>query len=248
MDKILGQLRATYQRVVIVIEGLYSMEGDLPDLERFVDLKTKHKTFLMVDEAHSLGVLGTRGRGLAEHFGWSSEAIDFLMGTLSKTLAGCGGYIAGRQSLVDNLKFNAPGFVYSVGMSPAVAAASIAALELMEAEPERVARLRSLSQCFLDAARQSGLNTGSCAGYAIIPVILGSSILSAQLSNRLLECGINVQPIIYPAVEERSARLRFFINATHTQDQVRQAVITVADELAKLKRNPYIRSFSRHLR
>ena len=243
VDKILGQSRANYQRVVIVIEGLYSMEGDLPDLDRFIELKTKHRTFLMVDEAHSLGVLGTRGRGLGEHFGRSNDSIDILMGALSKTLAGCGGYIAGRQVLVDNLKFNAPGFVYSVGMAPAVAAASSTALDLMDAEPERVKRLQCLSRCFFKSVRDRGLDTGSCQGYAIVPVILGSSILAAQLSNRLLECGINVQPIIYPAVEERVARLRFFINSTHTEDQLHDAAETIAEELAKLKRKPVHKLF-----
>jgi 8-amino-7-oxononanoate synthase len=236
LDKILAENRTKFKRVLIVIEGMYSMDGDIPNLPEFIELKRKYKVFLMVDEAHSLGVLGERGFGIKEHFAVNSDAVDITMGTLSKTLSSCGGYIAGKRILIENLKFNAPGFVYSVGMAPPSAAAALAALELLVKEPERIRRLQKLGGTFHQMATAAGLNTGYCQGFAIIPIITGSSILSVKLSNVLLEKGINVQPIIYPAVEERAARLRFFLCANHTEEQIAYTIEILAKELHKLKK------------
>jgi 8-amino-7-oxononanoate synthase len=234
LDGILRRERAKHERAVVVIEGIYSMDGDFPDLDRFIEIKRRHGTFLMVDEAHSIGVLGARGFGIGEHFGVDPRAVDIWMGTLSKTLASCGGYVAGEPALVEYLKFSAPGFLYSVGMAPPVAAAALAALEQLRAEPERVARLHEAGELFLDLARQAGLDTGGSAGYSVIPVIVGSSLKSVMLSNALFERGINVPPIIHPAIPERAARLRFFICCTHTPEQIRQSIEAVSEELRRL--------------
>ncbi|TAM05843.1 MAG: aminotransferase class I/II-fold pyridoxal phosphate-dependent enzyme, partial [Paraburkholderia sp.] len=150
------------------------------------------------------------------------------MGTLSKTLAGCGGFIAGCGPLVDMLRHLAPGFLYSVGIAPPLAAASLAALERMQAEPQRIATLRMRGRQFLDEARAAGLDTGTSAGYAVVPVITGSSLKAAQWANALFEEGINVQPIFYPAVEEKAARLRFFICSTHEPEQISRTVAALA--------------------
>jgi 8-amino-7-oxononanoate synthase len=186
----------------------------------------------MVDEAHSFGVLGRRGLGIREHFGLEGCAVDIWMGTLSKTLAGCGGYIAGERALVDNLRFVSPGFVFSVGMSPPLAAASRAALECMLAEPWRVAALHARGREFLRLAQEAGIDTGTSQGYSIVPAITGSSIKAGRLSQALFERGMNVQPILHPAVPENSARLRFFLSAEHTEEQIRGAVRVLAAELA----------------
>jgi 8-amino-7-oxononanoate synthase len=235
-DALLSEMRPRYRRVLIAIEGVYSMDGDYPDLPRFVELKKTHKTLLLVDEAHSLGTMGATGRGLGEHFGTTRTDIDLWIGTLSKSLASCGGYIAGSTELVEYLKYTAPGFVYSVGLSPASAAAALAALTVLQREPQRVARLRELAALFLKLARQRGLNTGSAAGTPVIPVIVGSSVKSLRLANALFERGINVQPILHPAVPDHSARLRFFITTNHSQEQIRATVHATADELARLQR------------
>ena len=224
LDAQLGALRPQYRRVLIVVEGLYSMDGDLPDLPALVRIKRRHAALLMVDEAHSLGVLGETGRGLAEHFGMDAGEVDIWMGTLSKTLAGCGGYIAGSQDLVDILKFAAPGFVYSVGISPPLAAASLAALNIMLREPERVLRLRERGAQFCELTRREGLDVGTSQGFSVVPVILGSSRKAITLSNQLFENGVNVQPIIHPAVEEKAARLRFFLSTMHTEEEVTSTV------------------------
>jgi 8-amino-7-oxononanoate synthase len=237
LDILLSEVRHRYRRVLIAIEGVYSMDGDFPELPRFLELRKKHKTLLLVDEAHSLGTIGATGRGLGEHWGVARSEVDLWMGTLSKSLASCGGYIAGSTELVEYLKYTAPGFVYSVGLSPPSAAAALAALTILQREPWRVARLRELATLFLILTRERGLDTGSAAGTPVVPVIVGSSIQALRLSRALFDRGINVHPILPPAVPDRSARLRFFITTNHSEAQIRATVSAVADELAKLQRN-----------
>lgn len=236
LDKLLGAERRHFQRVCLVTEGLFSMDGDMPDLPRLIEIKKLHGAYLMVDEAHSVGVLGATGRGVAEHFGIDPAEVDIWMGTLSKALCGCGGYIAGAADMVECLKYLSPGFLYSVGMAPPLAAASTAAIGLMLREPERVAALTAVSRAFMDEAAALGLDTGKAAGHAIVPIMIGSSIAAAMLASRLLSRGIYVMPIIFPVVEERAARLRFFLSSRHTPDQVRQALACVAEELPKVRR------------
>jgi len=234
LDAMLHAQRRRFARVLIVLEGIYSMDGDYPDLARFVEIKQRHRAFLMVDEAHSLGVMGARGHGIREHFGLAGSDVDIWMGTLSKTLAGCGGYIAGERALIEHLKFLAPGFLYSVGMPPAVAAAALAALRRMQQLPERVAALQARGHYFLQQAHAAALNTGTSTGLAVVPVITGSSLKAARLSEALFAQGINVQPILHPAVPEKSARLRFFISCMHTEAQIAQAVQATARILHSL--------------
>jgi 8-amino-7-oxononanoate synthase len=234
LDALLTDVRREFRRVLIAIEGVYSMDGDFPELPRFVELKRKHKTLLLVDEAHSLGTMGATGRGIGEHWGVARADVDLWMGTLSKSLASCGGYIAGSAELVEYLKYTAPGFVYSVGMSPPNAAAALAALTVLGREPQRVVRLRERAALFLKMARERGLDTGSAGGTPVVPVIVGSSVKSLRLARALFERGINVHPILHPAVAEHSARLRFFITTNHSQEQIRATVLAMADELARL--------------
>ncbi len=234
LDAILIKQRHNFERVLVALEGIYSMDGDYPDLPRFVEIKHRHKIFLMIDEAHSFGVMGKTGLGIREHFGLEGKDVDIWMGTLSKTLAGCGGFIAGEMALVEHLKFLAPGFLYSVGMSPPLAAASLSALQVLQREPERVAKLQELGRFFLERAKESGIDTGTSTGLAIIPAITGSSIRAARLSTALFERGINVQPILYPAVPEKSARLRFFISCRHTEAQILETVKAVAEESRRI--------------
>jgi 8-amino-7-oxononanoate synthase len=234
LDAMLSENRHRYRRALIAIEGVYSMDGDFPELPRFVEIKKKHKTLMLVDEAHSLGTMGPTGRGIGEHWGVVRNDVDLWMGTLSKSLASCGGYIAGSAEMVEYLKYTAPGFVYSVGMSPPNAAAALAALSILQRQPQRVTRLHELSALFLKLARERGLDTGMAAGTPVIPVIVGSSVKSLHLSHALFERGINVQPILYPAVPDHFARLRFFITTNHSEAQIHATVNAVADELAKL--------------
>ena len=228
LKNILTEQRQKYEKVLIIVEGLYSMDGDYPDLDQLIKLKNEFKAFLMVDEAHSFGVLGTSGKGLREHFGKDGKEVDIWMGTLSKTLSGMGGYIAGESALIDNLRNLSPGFLYSVGISAPIAAAALQSLEIMKREPQRIKALHDISGYLLEKARLLGLDTGHSVGVAIIPIILGSSLKAGKASEYLFEHGINVQPIVYPAVPEKNARLRFFLNSEHTKEQVDHCLELIA--------------------
>jgi 8-amino-7-oxononanoate synthase len=224
LEKKLLRMRHKYKTVLIVVEGLYSMDGDFPDLKALVALKKKWGCLLMVDDAHGLGVLGKRGFGIREHFDLKGSAVDIWTGTLSKTLASAGGYIAGSKALIENLKFFSPGFLYSVGLPPPNAAASLAALEIMLEEPERVTKLQTISQYFLDRAREANMDTGSAMGFGIIPSIVGDPIKAVVISQALETQGIHAKPIIYPAVGDQASRIRFFMCSDHTTQMVDQAI------------------------
>jgi len=236
-DRLLELFRREYRLVLIVIEGVYSMDGDIPDLPHFIEVKKRHKALLMVDEAHSMGVLGETGRGVGEYYHVPREDVDIWMGTLSKSFGSCGGYIAGKKSLVEYLKYTAPGFVFSVGLSPPNAAAALASLRLLKAEPQRVAQLRERAALFLRLAKERGFDTGASHDSPVVPIIIGNSLHCMFLSQALFKRGINVQPIVYPAVEERAARLRFFLTSRHTEEQIRYTIDVMTEEVDKLDPN-----------
>jgi 7-keto-8-aminopelargonate synthetase-like enzyme len=156
------------------------------------------------------------------------------MGTLSKTLSACGGYIAGSAQLIDYLKFIAGGYVYSVGMSPVLAAAAVASMNLMQREPERVARLQANGAYFVERAKKARLNTGMSAGLSVVPIIVGDSLRTVSLAQKIYNRGIYALPIIPPGVPDKSARLRFFITSEHSKEQIEQAIAITAEESARL--------------
>jgi 7-keto-8-aminopelargonate synthetase-like enzyme len=150
------------------------------------------------------------------------------MGTLSKTLASCGGYIAGSSILVDVLRYAAPGFVYSVGLPPAMTAAALAALRVMKAEPQRVDRLRNNGKLFLQQAASAGLNTGKSGGLGMLPVIAGDMVATVKLWNKVFARGINPSLIVYPGVPIKGGRLRFFLTSEHSEEHIRLAITTTS--------------------
>ncbi len=234
LEALLKEKRSQYRRAVIVTEGLFSMDGNIPDLPRLIELKKKYDCMLLVDEAHSLGTLGATGRGAREHFNIDPKDVDMWMSTLSKSLCGCGGFIAGSKELIEFLKYGSPGFVFSVGMSPVLTAASQKALEIMLREPERVHKLQHISIYFLDYAQSLGLDTGVAQGYANVPVIVGDSMVAGFMANALLQRGVYAMPITFPAVKEGTARLRFFLSAAHSEEDARRALDVTAEEIPKV--------------
>ena len=235
LDRILQEERHKYKKVLILVEGAYSMDGDIPDLPNFIEVKKRHGALLMIDEAHSIGTVGNTGKGIGEYFEINRRDVDLWMGTLSKSFASCGGYIAGCQELIAYLKYTAPGFVFSVGISPPNAASALASIRLLKAEPERVINLHQKAKLFLELAREEGLNTGDSQDTPIIPIIVGKSLSCVRLSQALIDRGVNVMPMIYPAAPANGARLRFFLNCTHTEEQIRLTVKTLAEESAKIQ-------------
>ena len=235
LEAILERERTKYQKVLIAIEGIYSTDGDIAPLPEIVELKQHYQTFLLVDEAHSIGVLGLSGGGIREHFNLQPTDVDLWMGTLSKSFASCGGYIAGCSELIQYLKYTAPGFVFSVGMSPANTASALAAIALLKAEPERAIKLQSRAKFCLSLAKSKGFNTGFSAYSPVIPIIVGEPNKAVRLSQLLQQQGINVNPMVYPSVPYDAARLRFFITCLHTEAQIQFTMNVMQRAIAKLK-------------
>ncbi|MFJ9565177.1 aminotransferase class I/II-fold pyridoxal phosphate-dependent enzyme [Streptomyces fuscichromogenes] len=234
LDRILDHVRGNYRRVLIVVEGVYSMDGDTADLSALIGIKKRHDALLMVDEAHSIGVMGKTGGGMAEFSGANPDDVDVWMGTLSKSLASCGGYVAGRRELIEHFRYTLPGFVFSAGLPPASAAAALTALRLIREEPERVTRLHDNAALFLRLAAEAGVDVGTSEGTPVIPAITGDSLKALRLADRLYARGVSANPILHPAVEERLARLRFFITSEHTEEQITTAVRILGEEIAGL--------------
>ena len=232
LDGLLRDLRSQYKRIVVAIEGVYSMDGDYPDLPKFIEVKKRHDALLYVDEAHSLGTMGPEGRGICDFFGCDPADGDLWMGTISKALGAGGGYLAGGERLIRYLGYTTPAFVFSTACSPPNAAAALEGLRVIQREPWRVTRLRERSELFLKLAADCDLNTGESSDTPVIPIIVGSSSRAMLVSQMLLERGINARPILYPAVRESAARVRFFITSEHSEEQIVQAVEAVAEVMA----------------
>jgi 7-keto-8-aminopelargonate synthetase-like enzyme len=222
LDKILTENRYSYQRVLITVEGVYIMDimdGDIAALDKFVEIKKKHKALLPVDEAHFIGTIRNTGCGVGEYHSIDRKDVGIWMGAMSKSLASCGGYVAVSAELIQYLKYTTSGFVYSVDITPSNAASALGALKVIQEEPWRV-KLQANSRLFLEKARSLGLNCGVSKDLPVVPVILGSSILSLRLADALFQEGVNVQPALYSAVAEDATRLRFFITAEHMPEQL----------------------------
>jgi len=232
----LRKLRRHFKRCLLLVEGVYSMDGDICALPRYIELKKKYGCLLMVDEAHSFGIVGQTGCGVGEHFDVAPGDVDIWMGTLSKSLASCGGWIAASKPLINYLRYTAPGFVYSAGLTAANGIAALASLELMLAEPWRVQKLQHNATFFQRALAERGVDTGPARGESgVIPAITGNSMWALQLAQRLVDQGINVQPIVYPAVPDDAARLRYFLSSTHSEAQLRHTADLTADTLEQVK-------------
>ena len=224
LESILRNQRHKFGKVLIVIEGAYSMDGDIAPVPEFVALKKKYGCFLMVDEAHSACVIGKTGGGVDEYFGLAPDDIDIKYGTLSKGLGTCGGYLAGKRALIEYLRYNLPGFVFSVGISPPLAAASLEAIRLLQKDPSIMERLRRNIKCFYEEAHKRHMNTCLAGETAILPILVGRDEDAWELSNRLRKKGVIVPPAVYPAVPKNKARLRFCVISEHNPEEIVEAL------------------------
>lgn len=202
---------------LVVIDGVYSMEGDICDLPNVVRLARAHGARVYLDEAHALGVLGEHGRGTGEHFGLAAHAIDIYAGTFSKSLAAAGGFIAARKDVIDYVKHHSRAFTYSASMPPASLAAVLAALEIVRTEPERRRDLLHISAVCRAELKRTGFEVHD--GFTpIIPVVVDDELLTGQLCNALVEEGVYVNPVLPPATTR--ALLRISCMAVHTEEHV----------------------------
>ncbi len=229
LDHLLARHRQEYRNVLVVVEGVYSMDGDTADLPRLLAIKEKYQVWLLVDEAHSLGVLGATGRGLAEHQGVDPARIDLIVGTMSKTLASCGGYVCGKKQVIDWFRYTLPGFVYSVGLSPVILAAARTALRLMQEETWRVAKLAGNAELFRTVAHEAGFSTGPAIGRGVVPILFSSDVETMWASQHLLENGYYVPPVVRIGVPKDGPRLRFFFSANHDEAEIRGVIQTLRD-------------------
>jgi len=232
LEERLAQSNPDRQRMVIV-DGVYSMDGDIADLPGIRALCDRYGALLMVDEAHSLGVLGATGTGIEEHFGMGPEAVDIKMGTFSKSIPSVGGYVAGSAKMITGLKHKARGFIYSAAIPPASAAASIAALQVIRDEPERVRSLQEKFAYFRDKLAGAGFELLASRA-AIAPVVCGSDELATRLMMHCVERGIFVQAILPPVVPVGLARLRATVTANHTIEEIDRGVEVLTDGARKL--------------
>ncbi|MDK9695842.1 MAG: pyridoxal phosphate-dependent aminotransferase family protein [Siculibacillus sp.] len=228
LDHVLATARAGHRNCLIAVESLYSMDGDHVELPRLLEVRDRHGGWVMIDEAHSFGVMGPTGRGIAEHYGEDPKRIDIIVGTLSKALGSSGGFILSHGLAIDLLRFTLPGFVYSVGLSPAVTAGAHAALKVIVDEPQRVARLRRNSQMFLAKARAAGLETGAATGCAIVPVLFSDFMTTLDKAAALLRVGIYAPPVVQVGVPQDAPRIRFFLSAEHTEDEIDRTIGVLA--------------------
>ena len=234
LESILRTQRDKFAKVLIVCEGAYSMDGDIAPVPEYVRLKKEYGCFLYVDEAHSAGVLGKTGAGVDEYFGLAPTDIDIKMGTLSKGLGTCGGYLAGSKALCEHLRYNLPGFVFSVGLSPALAGATLKAVELLQTDPTIMERMQRNIKVFVEEAHKRRLDTCLAGNTAIIPILIGNDNDAFELSVALGRKGVFVPPAVYPAVPRNSARLRFCVISEHKPEQIVQALdilMETADEM-----------------
>ena len=234
LDRILSTRRSRFAKVLICIEGVYSMDGDIAPVPDFIRVKEKYGCFLMVDEAHSTCVIGETGGGVDEYFGLKGDEIDIKMGTLSKGLGACGGYLCGSRNLIEYQRYMLPGFVFSVGMSPPLAAAALESIRLIRKDPSIMENMRRNVACFMEEAARHGFDMGLAGKTAILPVLVGADDDAAALSNAMRKKGVFVPPAVYPAVPRGEARLRFCVTAAHKPEQIREALDKLAECAAEL--------------
>jgi 8-amino-7-oxononanoate synthase len=217
---------------LIVVDGIFSMEGDIVNLPEIVRLAEKYDAAIMVDDAHSLGVLGKNGSGTAAHFGLTDK-VDLIMGTFSKSLASLGGFIAADKDVINFIKHNSRSLIFSASMTPSAAATVLASIEIMENEPERIKHLWDMTAYALNGFKSAGFDTGK-SETPIIPLFIRDDLKALYLTQMLLEDGIFVNPVVSPAVKKEDCLIRYSLMATHTQEQVSISIEKITKAAKKL--------------
>ena len=207
---------------LIVVDGVFSMEGDVTNLPEIVRLKEKYNASIFVDEAHGLGVLGHQGRGTCDHFGLTKD-VDLIMGTFSKSLATIGGFVAGDKEVINYIRHNARSYIFSASNTPAATAAAIEALHIMQEEPERIENLWNVTNYALKNFRELGFEIGATST-PIIPIYIRDTEKTFMVTKMLWDEGIFINPVVPPACSPQDTLIRFSLMATHTKEQVDRAL------------------------
>ena len=226
LERLLEETKS-YPRRLVITDGVFSMDGDVAPMREITALAKAHGAIMMVDDAHASGVLGRAGRGTVDHFELHGQ-VDIQVGTLSKAIGVLGGYVCGSKTLIEYLYHGARPFLFSTSHPPAVAAACLAAFDVLEQEPDRIERLWSNTKRFKDGLQRLGFDTG-ISETPITPVIVGEADLAMRFSDRLFEKGLFAQGIGYPTVAKGKARLRTIVTATHTEEELDRALSILED-------------------
>jgi 8-amino-7-oxononanoate synthase len=217
---------------LVIADSVFSMDGDIINLPEVVELCKKYHAWLMIDEAHSVGVLGAKGTGIEEHFGLG-DVIDIKMGTLSKTIPSVGGYVAGKKDLIDYLRHGSRAYIFSAALPPAQAAAALEAFKVILDEPERIERLNQNTRQFIGGLKSMGFDT-LLTETAIVPVLCGTDEKAFELTKRCQENDVFVLPVVSPAVQEGMSRLRATVTAAHEPDDIEQAMDVIYEAGKKM--------------
>lgn len=211
------------KNTMIIVDAVYSMDGDIAPMPALVELSKKYGALLMVDEAHSLGVLGEQGKGIDEYFDLEPDSIDLKMGTLSKAIPANGGYVAGNSTIVDMLKHSSRGFIYSAALSPPMTAAALSSLKIISQENERIQKLKHNMTYFRDQLKEKGFNTLNTQS-PIVPVVCGDNHSAWLLAKLCQDRGLFVQGIPSPVVPENTSRLRAIVTSAHTTEEINYCI------------------------
>ncbi|MFZ4411853.1 MAG: serine palmitoyltransferase [Bacteroidales bacterium] len=218
---------------LIVVDGIFSMEGDIVKLPEIVELSKKYGASIMVDDAHSLGVIGKNGSGVSSHFGLTDD-VDLIMGTFSKSLASIGGFIASDKDTINYLKHNSRSLIFSASITPASTASVLAALDIIIREPERVEKLWANTNYALDNLKVMGFDVGHTES-PIIPLYVRDNLKTFKITKMLMDDGIFVNPVVSPAVSSDASLIRFSLMATHTFEQIDYALDKISKNAKKLQ-------------
>ncbi|HYF93249.1 MAG TPA: aminotransferase class I/II-fold pyridoxal phosphate-dependent enzyme [Symbiobacteriaceae bacterium] len=227
LERVLKQTEGKYRTRMVIVDGVYSMDGDIAPLDKIVELAHAHGAYVMVDEAHATGVIGRNGRGTPEHFGIEGQ-VDIVAGTFSKGLGAVGGFIAAKRELVELLHYYSRSYMFSTAMTPQVAGSLIEALRVVVDEPQLRESLWSNIRYFRAGLETLGFNLGH-AQTAIFPLIIGDDYKVKEMCRRLHEEGVYANPVLYPAVPKRLARIRLSLMANHTQEHLDRCLNLLED-------------------
>lgn len=227
LETLLRKAQGEYDSVLVVADSVFSMDGDVMDLPATKELCVRYGARLMVDEAHSVGALGATGHGIEEHFGMYGS-IDLKMGTLSKSIPSVGGYCAASEEIIDYLRHFSRPFIFSAALPPAQTAAALEAFNVIEDEPERVAELHRVTTEYTEGLKVQGWDT-MLATTCVVPILVGEESKTMDLTRHLFDRGIFVCPIVHPAVPKGTERLRTCLMATHTREDLDQALDAFAE-------------------
>lgn len=228
LEKIISNKRSRYERCLIISEGNFSMDGDSPNLKKLCEIRDKYNAWIMIDEAHALGVLGPKGLGSHDEQEFDPADIDIWMGTLSKSLASSGGYIASSQKIINHLRLYAPGFVYSVGLNAPCSAAAETALDILIANPDLSKNLQTNSSYINTKLANKNFNLGNSMGNAVIPIIMDAQ-KTLKASSTLIKQGWGIYAVTPPAVPINQFRLRLFIRTNHLLQTLDMAIEALSE-------------------